>query len=183
MILNIIGSKSGKVCQKLISTFMAVVVMAFVVLGFPGLTSPAYAGPGGTQAMGWVTRFNVKDAYTSVGWYLDKLDMEFDYDSAALPYYGQVFYPEYPDTQIGLSTSTQVKSGKATATIVVSDIVRAKDYLERRGVQVGGFCNAGDDRTVLAFFCDPDGNNLAFRQNNAPNDLPQCGSPICNNCD
>lgn len=182
MILNIIGSKSGKVCQKLISTLMAVVVMAFVVLGLPGLTSPAYAGPGGTQAMGTVTRFNVSDLRQSLYWYTDKLDMEYNPRSSAFPYYAQVFYREAPGTEIGLSASAPVQSGQATQTIIVDDIIKAKDYLEYKGVRVADICNVGDNHTVLAFFCDPDGNNLALRQNDFPNDFPRCGSPICNNC-
>ncbi len=182
MILDTIGSNSKKVCQKLISTFMVVVVITFVVLGFPGLTSPAHAGPGLTRTTGWVTRFNVSNLEKSLNWYIYKLDMDLDHASLAFPYYGQVFYPEYPDTQIGLSASTPVQSGQATATIVVDNIARAKEGLEYRGVQVGELCNAGDGRTVLAFFCDPDGNNLALRQNYYQNNFPQCGPPVCNNC-
>ncbi|MDJ0676321.1 MAG: VOC family protein [Calothrix sp. MO_167.B42] len=182
MILDTIGSKSGKVCQKLISTFIAVALITSVLLGFPGLTSPAYAGPGWTRTTGWVTRFNVSNLEKSLNWYLDKLHMDLDYDNLAFPYYAQVYYPEYPGTQIGLSASNPVQSGQATATIVVDDIAGARDYILSNGVQVGELCNAGNGRTVLAFFCDPDGNNLALRQNYYQNNFPQCGPPICNNC-
>lgn len=182
MILSTIESKSRKAFQKLISTSIAVVVITFLLLGLPGLTSPAHAGPGGTGIEGWVTRFNVSDGAASAYWYEEKLDMLMNKESSAFPYYVQLFYPEYPDTQIGLSQSDPVESGKATATIVVSDIIPARDYLEFKGVDVAPICDAGDGSTVLAFFCDPDGNNLALRENNFPFKikLPDCGPPICN---
>ncbi len=182
MILNTIESKSRKAFQKLISTSIAVVVITFVLLGFPGLTSPAHAGPGGTYTTGWVTRFNVSDTFQSLDWYTNVLDMEVDRNTVALPYYAQVFYPESPDTQIGLSQSSPVQSGQATATIAVDDIERAAYSLESKGVKVAPLCNAGDGYTVLAYFCDPDGNNLALRQNDFPNSFDYCGAPVCNNC-
>ncbi|GEM_PF-2086659 len=181
MILSTIESKSKKAFQKLISTSIAIVVIAFVLLGFPGLTSPAHAGPGGTITEGWVTRFNVSDGAQATEWYERNLGMLLNKESSAYPYYVQLFYPEYPDTQIGLSQSTPVESGKATATIVVNDIMQAIDSLQYKGVPVQPLCDAGDNNTVLAFFCDLDGNNLALRQDNAPNPFPPCGPPVCNN--
>ena len=181
MRLSTIGSNLKKAYQKLISTSIVVVAVTFVLVGF--LVSPANAGPGGTQTLGWVTRLNVTNAVEAVQWYTDKLDMELDPYSEALPYYAQVFYPEYPFTQIGLSASTPVQSGKATPTIVVSDIIAARESLLDKGVKVTPLCNAGDGYTVLAFFCDLDNNNLALREDYFPNDFDDCGSPICNNCD
>ena len=177
------GSNLRKAREKLTSTFIAIIAITFVLLGFPGLTAPANAGPGGTETLGWVTRLNVTDAFEAVEWYMDKLDMEIDPSTEALPYYAQVFYPEYPDTQIGLSASSPVQSGKATPTIIVSDIIPARESLLNKGVEVTPLCNAGDGYTALAFFCDLDGNNLALRENNFPNDFEFCSSPICNNCD
>ena len=171
-----------KAYSKLIATIIVVFVTTLVLFGLPGLTSPASAGPGGTETLGWVTRLNVTNAEKAAAWYEDILDMEVNEASTAFPYYAQLFYPEYPDTQIGLSQSTPVQSGKATPTIVVDDIKKARNSLIEKGVKVGDFCNAGDNETVLAFFCDLDSNNLALRQNNVPNKLPQCGSPLCNNC-
>ncbi|MEO1376546.1 MAG: VOC family protein [Cyanobacteria bacterium J06635_10] len=181
MILSTIESKSRKAFQKLISTSIAIVVITFVLLGFPGLTSPAHAGPGGTITEGWVTRFNVSDGAYAAQWYEEKLDMLVNNESSAYPYYVQLFYPEYPDTQIGLSQSEPVQSGQATATIAVDDIKQAVDYLDYQGIEVAPLCNAGDNYTVLAFFCDPDGNNLALRQDGSPNKLPVCAPPVCNN--
>ncbi|NEP82884.1 MAG: hypothetical protein F6K39_34935 [Okeania sp. SIO3B3] len=130
-----------------------------------------------------MTRFNVNDGEKATQWYEEKLDMMVNDKSSAYPYYVQLFYPELPETQIGLSQSQPVQSGKATATIAVDNIEEAVDYLDYQGVKVGPPCNAGDGYTVLAFFCDPDGNNLALRQNDFPNELDTCGPPVCNNCD
>ncbi|MBP0021052.1 MAG: VOC family protein [Cyanobacteria bacterium SBLK] len=184
MILGTIGPNSKKARQKLISALIAVVAVTFVLFGCPGLTAPANAGPGGTEVSGYVMRFNVSDIFLSVDWYTDVLDMDIDRKNTEFPYYTQVFYPEYPDTQIGLSASTPVQSGQATATIVVSDIKQAVDSLLSKYVEVSPLCNAGDGLTVLAFFCDPDGNNLALRENDVyyAEELPFCGAPICNNC-
>lgn len=172
-----------KAYQKLMAAVIALFAVTFVLFGFSGLTSPAFAGPGGTRTEGAVIRFNVSDGVAAAQWYEEKLDMIVNEESSAFPYYVQLFYPELPDLQIGLSQSQPVQSGKATATIAVDDIMQAVDYLDYQGVAVDPVCNAGDNYTVLAFFCDPDGNNLALRQNDAPNDLPFCGDPVCNNCD
>ena len=172
-----------KAHRKLMTAIIALFAFTFVLFSFSGVTSPAFAGPGGTRTTGWVTRFNVSDAVKATQWYEEKLEMFVNDESSAFPYYVQLFYPELPETQIGLSQSKPVQSGKATATIAVDDIEEAVDYLNDQGVEVGPLCNAGDNYTVLAFFCDPDGNNLALRQNDAPNKLPFCESPVCNNCE
>jgi len=176
-----IGIKVEKTYQKVINTVIAVFAVTLVMLGLPGLTSSALAGPGGTTVEGVVIRFDVFDVEESVGWYTELLDMDFNKESSALPYYGQVFYPEYPDTQIGLSAG-HPNSGTATATIVVDDIFAAQQGLMSQGVDVDDICSAGEG-VVLAFFCDPFGNNLALRQDNFLLEikLPYCGAPICNN--
>ncbi len=176
------GLNHTKAHRKLIAAVIALFAVTFALFGFSGLTSPAFAGPGGTQTTGWVIRFNVTDGSQAANWYQNKLDMTVNGQSSTSPYYVQLYYQEFPGTQIGLSQSTPVQSGKATATIVVSDISQAVNSLQSEGIQVGPICNAGDNNTVLAFFCDPDGNNLALRQDNFPNQLPFCGSPLCNNC-
>ncbi|NEP03176.1 MAG: VOC family protein [Symploca sp. SIO2E9] len=175
------GLNLEKAYRKVMKAVIALFAVTFVLLGFPGLTSPASAGPGGTSVKGWVTRFDVVDVNKSVDWYQYALEMKLSLD--ALPYYGQVSYPEYPDTQIGLNSNPSPVSGKATATIVVNDIKTAVDSLISKGVDVDPICSAGPD-VVLAFFCDPDGNNLAFRQDGITitPPLPYCGAPKCNNC-
>ncbi|NEP07390.1 MAG: hypothetical protein F6K25_12960 [Okeania sp. SIO2G4] len=172
-----------KAHRKLMTAIIALFAFTFVLFGFSGVTSPAFAGPGGTYTTGWVTRFNVSDGVEATQWYEEKLGMIVNKENSAFPYYVQLFYPELPDTQIGLSQSKPVQSGKATATIAVDDIEQAVDFLDYKGVEVGPLCNAGDGYTVLAFFCDPDGNNLALRQDGFPNSFDDCGSPVCNNCD
>ncbi|NES76996.1 MULTISPECIES: VOC family protein [Okeania] len=172
-----------KAHRKLITAIIALFAFTFVLFGFSGVTSPAFAGPGGTYTTGWVTRFNVSDGVEATQWYEEKLGMIVNEENSAFPYYVQLFYPELPDTQIGLSQSKPVQSGKATATIAVDDIEQAVDFLDYKGVEVGPLCNAGDGYTVLAFFCDPDGNNLALRQDGFPNSFDDCGSPVCNNCE
>ncbi|NES25714.1 MAG: hypothetical protein F6K41_44185 [Symploca sp. SIO3E6] len=129
-------------------------------------------------------RFDVFDVGMSVGWYTNVLDMEFNEESSALPYYGQVFYPEYPNTQIGLNKG-EPYSGTATATIVVNDIVGARDSILNKGWYVGEICasSASTPEIVLAFFCDPNDNNLALRQDDFMPKilLPECGAPQCSN--
>jgi len=173
--------KVEKTYQKVLNTVIAVFAVTLVMLGLPGLTSSALAGPGGTTVEGAVIRFDVFDVEYSVDWYTDVLGMEFNEKSSALPYYGQVYYPEYPSTQIGMSAG-HPNSGTATATIVVDDIFAAQQGLMSQGVNVGDICSAGEG-VVLAFFCDPFDNNLALRQDNFLLEikLPYCGAPICNN--
>ena len=172
--------KPRKAYLKWAATVLAIFAAALVWLGFPGLTPPAFAGPGGTYTEGWVMRFNVADVMSATQWYAEKLDMEVNQYSSAFPYYSQVFFPEDEATQIGLSKSAPVGSAKATATMVVSDIEQAKYSLEEKGVFVQDICSAGGG-VVLAFFRDPDCNNLALRQDNftARIALPDCGSPLC----
>jgi hypothetical protein len=180
--IQLTGLNQEKAYQKVIKAFIAVLAVTFVLLGFPGLTLTASAGPAGTTVEGWVTRFNVANAESSLNWYMDKLDMELNLSSSELPDYAQVYYKEFPKTQIGLSRSTTVKSGEATASMVVSNIDAARDGLIAQDVKVGEICSAGEG-VVLAFFCDPDKNNLALRQDNYPSPPPSpCGAPICNNC-
>ncbi|NEO33308.1 MAG: VOC family protein [Symploca sp. SIO3C6] len=175
------GLNLEKAYRKVMKAVIVLFSVTFVLLVFPWLTSTASAGPGGTSVKGWVTRFDVVDVKKSVAWYEDVLGMKLSLD--ALPYYGQVSYPEYPDTQIGLNSNASPASGKATATIVVNDINVARDSIVSAGVDVEPICSAGPD-VVLAFFCDPDGNNLALRQDGITitPPLPYCGAPKCNNC-
>ncbi|NES25862.1 MAG: hypothetical protein F6K41_44990, partial [Symploca sp. SIO3E6] len=84
-----IGLKVEKASQKVLNAVIAVFAVTLVMLGLPGLTSSALAGPGGTTVEGAVMRFDVFDVGMSVGWYTNVLDMEFNEESSALPYYGQ----------------------------------------------------------------------------------------------
>jgi catechol 2,3-dioxygenase-like lactoylglutathione lyase family enzyme len=175
-----LSKKPKKLTQTWLATILTIFAAALVWLGLPGSMAPAFAGPGGTYAEGWVMRFNVADVESSTYWYIDKLGMELNQYSSAFPYYSQVFFPENEWTQIGLSKSSPVGSGKATATIVVSEIEQAKYTLEEQGVFVQEICSAGGG-VALAFFRDPDCNNLALRQDRfqARISLPECGSPLC----
>lgn len=172
------GLKGRTACPKWVATAIAIFAATLVGLGWPGLTPPAYAGPGGTYVEGSVIRFNVADTLPSGQWYIDNLGMQYNPGSSAFPYYVQFFFPEYPNTQIGLSQSKPVGSAKATATIVVDDIKQAQYALESQGVKITPICSAGQG-VGLAFFCDPDGNNLALRQENFSDAFPPCGSPLC----
>ncbi|NEP14613.1 MAG: hypothetical protein F6K14_31330 [Symploca sp. SIO2C1] len=68
----------------------------------------------------------------------------------------------------------------------MDDIVTARNSIVGKGVSVDPVCatSPSTPNIVLAFFCDPDGNNLALRQDNyVPTVvLPICGPPKCNNC-
>ena len=175
------GINKEKPYKKVIKTLIAVFAITFVMLSFPGLTSPASAGPGDTTVEGWVTRFDVKDVEKSVKWYTYTLDMQKAFGDE---YYAQVFYKEQADTQIGLNKNDNPYSGTATATIVVDNIVKARKSIIDKGWEVDEICASSDStrEVVLAFFCDPDGNNLALRQNDFLLEilLPVCGSPKCN---
>ncbi|MBP0016295.1 MAG: VOC family protein [Cyanobacteria bacterium SBLK] len=148
--------------QKSVIAVFAILLGTFALL-LPGFTSDALAGLGGMPTEGWVVKFNVSNLEESVAWYEEKLDMmrntEFD-----TPVWTQVFYPDVPNTQIGLFESFPDGSGAATATIVVPDIEYGVSLLQKRGVYITPPCDA-DKGVALSFFQDPDGNGLALRQN------------------
>ncbi|NEP83769.1 MAG: hypothetical protein F6K39_39970, partial [Okeania sp. SIO3B3] len=81
------GLNHTKAHRKLITAVIALFAFTFVLFGFSGLTSPAFAGPGGTYTTGWVTRFNVNDGEKATQWYEEKLDMMVNDKSSAYPYY------------------------------------------------------------------------------------------------
>ncbi|NER33653.1 MAG: VOC family protein [Oscillatoria sp. SIO1A7] len=151
----------------------AVIAVAIFLLGLPAFS--AYAGPGGTYVEGWQTRFNVSDLDYSIYWYQENLGLEI---GAYYGDYAELFYPESacPSTDIGLSEGEADGSNKATATIVVSDILKAQRALQTPSTPI---CDAGGG-VGLTFFCDPDNNSLAFRQNgyDGPSVAP-CPSPVC----
>ncbi|NER22716.1 MAG: VOC family protein [Symploca sp. SIO1C2] len=174
--------KVEKAYRKVINTVIAVFAISFVLLGSPGLTSSALAGPGGTTVEGTVIRFDVQNVKKSVEWYTEVLDMKEAFGSDS---YAQVFYPEQAETQIGLSQNDYPQSGTATATLVVNDIFAAQNSIFSKGWYVEDLCASSEytPEIVLAFFCDPDGNNLALRQDDFMFEilLPVCGAPMCSN--
>lgn len=113
---------------------------------------------------GLVIKIDVSDLDRSVKWYSEKLHFQLD-DRYSTSTWRQLKIPEVDHTAIGLQlNSSGVGSGREATTFVVADIVAARDGLILNNVEVNPVTSPGGG-VKLAFFCDPDGNNLGLRQN------------------
>jgi predicted enzyme related to lactoylglutathione lyase len=116
------------------------------------------------EDVGFVTKINVKSLDASTKWYVEKVglipDPTFD-----TPSWRQLYLPKHKDIQIGLNLNPKgVGTGGATLTFVVQDIEKERQALIKKGVTVSKVTDVGHG-VLLAFFKDPDGNQLGLRQN------------------
>ena len=122
-----------------------------------------------------VAKVDVCDMDKSVDWYTSKLDFEVDPLFIGNPSWRQLNMPGLQHVAMGLSQSSKLcptpatqpnplPSGHAVTTFVVDDINAARQTLIRRGVDVGSIQDVGQG-VSLAFFFDPDWNQLGLRQN------------------
>jgi predicted enzyme related to lactoylglutathione lyase len=135
----------------------------------------------GLQAAGWlatakdvnfVAKVNVSNLAASSEWYAKKLGLVHDpkFDT---PNWQQLNLPGRKGVAIGLNLdAAKVGTGGATATFVVKDIEKEQKALIKKGVNVGVVMPVGEG-VCLAFFADPDGNELGLRQNGCK--IPKAG--------
>lgn len=112
---------------------------------------------------GFVSKLDVSDLDASIEWYSGKLGLTLDpnYRTAQ---WAQMNIPGIPGMAIGLWEGGSVGTGGSVPTFVVDDIAAVRESLIASGVDVGPVEDVGDG-ALLAFFQDPDGNQLGIRQN------------------
>ena len=112
-----------------------------------------------------VDKVDVSNLADSVSWYTDKLGMTVDTRFRVPGSWEQLNFPNIPRMALGLNNNASgVGTGGQVTTIVVTDIVATRDDLMAKGVEVGPIEEPGDG-VQLAFFKDPDENQLGLRQN------------------
>lgn len=110
----------------------------------------------------FVSKVDVSDLDASAAFYGKKLGLVPD-EKYNTPTWRQ--FRVLPRVAIGLNVNPGgVGTGGAVATLVVDDIVQARNGLHKQNVTVGPIFDAGHG-VQLAFFEDPDGNSLGLRQN------------------
>lgn len=110
-----------------------------------------------------VAKVDVSDINQSVDWYTSKLGLIEDPQYTG-PTWRQFSAPGIANVAVGINYNpTGVGTGGAVTTFVVSDIEQARQQLISNGVKVGPITPVGDG-VALAFFDDPDGNQLGLRQ-------------------
>lgn len=111
----------------------------------------------------FVIKRNVSNLDASVTWYQQKLLLIPDPHFNVPGSWAQLNVPEVPGLAVGLNHGTPTP-GSDTPTFVVPDIAAARQALIDKGVDVGPIQTVPDN-VQLAFFKDPDGNELGLRQN------------------
>src|SRR5437588_856605 len=111
----------------------------------------------------FVMKVNVTDIDASLKWYEDKLGMVHDPRYDVPGSWTQLSVPEMRGLAWGLNRGTPTK-GSDTPTFVVPDIEAARTALIAKGVKVSKI-NTVPAGVKLAFFDDPDGNQIGLRQN------------------
>lgn len=125
--------------------------------------------------VGFVAKVDVSNLDASTNWYRDKLGLVPDPRFNA-PSWRQLKIPGLGcDVAIGLNLNPgKLGTAGATATFVVKDIVKEQKRLTSLGVNIGPVTPVGEG-VCLAFFTDPDGNQLGLRQNKCPLKPPKAG--------
>jgi catechol 2,3-dioxygenase-like lactoylglutathione lyase family enzyme len=125
------------------------------------------------EEFGVVCKIDVSNLDTSTGWYTEKLGLVVD-PRFKTSTWEQLNVPGVQGAAVGLNLDRGgVGSGGAVLTFVVPDIKQVREQLDKDGVAVGPIEDAGDG-VYLAFFNDPDGNQLGLRQN--PDDQPRANA-------
>ena len=110
-----------------------------------------------------VAKVNVSNIQASLAWYVEKLGMQ--PAGAETATWAQLAFPGHTGFTVGLNLDAgHVGSGGANTTFVVRNIEAARNELISKGVDVSPISQPGDG-VSLAFFKDPDGNELGLRQN------------------
>ncbi|MEU5692830.1 VOC family protein [Actinosynnema sp. NPDC020468] len=122
--------------------------------------------------VGFVAKLDVTDLQSSTEWYADSLGLFPDprYQTRT---WSQLNVPGLPGIAIGLDASGgSPGTGGSTPTFVVADIQRTVAELTAKGVKVGEITPVGEG-VQLAFFSDPDSNELGLRQNGPTHPGPE----------
>lgn len=151
-----------KLLQKLKTATVIVLISVFVLLS-SGWTSTAVAqSPMGDVVTGYVSKVNVADLGRAIDFYHGILGMEWDH-SQNTDRWTEFFYPNLPDTTIGVYEGQPTGTGEAALTLVVEDIFFASEFLMSQGIEVSPIQDVGGG-LLLAFFKDFDGNSLTLRE-------------------
>ncbi|NEO71018.1 VOC family protein [Moorena sp. SIO3H5] len=152
-----------KLLQKLKTATVIALISVFVLLS-SGWTSTAVAqNPMDQLVTGYVSKVNVADLGQAIFFYEELLGMERD-TSEDTDRWTQFFYPNVPDTKIGVYEGQPTGTGEAALTLVVAHIEFARDVLISQGIEVSPIQDVGEG-VLLAFFKDFDGNSLTLREN------------------
>ena len=110
-----------------------------------------------------LVKMDVSDLDVSARWYEDKLGLipENDFNTA---HWRQFKFDDISKVSIGLHLNPQnIGSGGEALTILVEDVQAARRQLLEAGLEVGSVEQVGKG-VQLAFFHDPDDNQLVLRQ-------------------
>ncbi|HXA16680.1 MAG TPA: VOC family protein [Thermoanaerobaculia bacterium] len=111
----------------------------------------------------FVVKLNVTDVDSSVKWYAANLQLVHDPRYDVPGWWAQLNVPEMRCLAFGLNKGVP-QPGSDTPTFVVPNIAKARDRLVALGVPVTPIQTVPPG-VQLAFFKDPDGNQLGLRQN------------------
>ncbi|NET81696.1 MAG: hypothetical protein F6J94_06920 [Moorea sp. SIO1F2] len=154
-----------KVCQTLVITL----VISVTLLGNPWMASPAAAQCDTPyvpllRENGFVHRVNVPDLDEATFFYGKTLGLSCNPTFYAPPFWAEFYSKEDPKTSIGLSANPyEPFQPRTVGTLVVPDIGKACTNLKENGIPIEDSEYAGSG-VCLAFFRDPYGNELAYRQ-------------------
>jgi catechol 2,3-dioxygenase-like lactoylglutathione lyase family enzyme len=144
-------------------TLIAVGVLASICFGVHGLQA-ATGWLVTTHGVGFVAKVDVSNLAASTKWYVEKLGLV-PSPKFKTKTWQQLDIPGFAcDFSIGLNVGTKVGTGGATATFIVKDILVEQAKLKKMGVNISDVTNVGEG-VCLAFFSDPDLNQLGLRQN------------------
>ncbi len=158
-----------KTLLKVFQTLVIALVISVTLLGNPWMASPAaaqcdtpYAPP--PREDGFVHRVNVPDLDKATFFYGEILGLSCNPKFYEPPFWAEFYSEADPTTSIGLSANPyEPFQPRTVGTQVVPDIAAACANLKKNGVPIEESQYAGSD-VCLAFFRDPYGNELAYRQ-------------------
>jgi len=110
-----------------------------------------------------VVTIDVSDLHKAIAWYQEVLGLEVSYVMEEIAWCEMK--TATPKLTLGLSQREEVKIGNTTPTFGVTDIERARTYLESHKVRFDGPTQTESGMVKLATFYDPDGNPFMLAQN------------------
>ena len=108
-------------------------------------------------------KMDVSDLAASSEWYESKLDL-IPQNEYLAPGWRQFKFSDINNISVGLHHNPdKVGTGGEAFTIIVSDIIQARQQLINKGLDMTQPVNVGKG-VQLVYFTDPDGNQLVLRQ-------------------
>jgi len=157
-----------KITIKFFQTLAIALAISFTLLSIPGMTSPAVAFPCNEvpiqpRTSGTVSRINVADLDQSLQFYGETLGMKCISNFSGTPFWTE-FYLNDENASVGLYFNPyEYFEKKNVPTLIVPDLAEACYDLKSQGIPITDNSNAGES-VCMAFFEDPSGNELAYRQ-------------------